>query len=212
MIAIILAAVLAASAAPAFAAIPPAYTNHTVGGTAGWAFNSSTNSSNTNYTDWAAGQSFNLGDYLVFNTNSNMTIVQTYNATTYALCSTDQDDSNETSVYADDGNEGFGIAESVAVALTVEGPNYYFSDSGDDGIQCSKGMRFEINVEHGLGLPPSLSQPPPPPPPLWPATPPSTESTGGTAGQTGGNASGCGAPAGIVWSGVFGVAVGLVLA
>ncbi|KAF7152294.1 hypothetical protein RHSIM_Rhsim01G0161200 [Rhododendron simsii] len=59
-------------------------------------------------------------------------------------------------------DEDFGVAEMISVPLTVEGPNYFFSDA-DDGIQCKQGMAFEIVVNYGLGLPPSLNQPPPPP-------------------------------------------------
>jgi hypothetical protein len=40
------------------------YKNYTVGGTAGWFFNSTTNTSATNYSSWASTQTFNLGDYL----------------------------------------------------------------------------------------------------------------------------------------------------
>lgn len=59
------------------------------------------------------------------------------------------------------GSNQFGQPLTIAVPLTIEGPNYYFSDA-DDGMQCQQGMAFEINVKHGSGLPPSLNQPPPP--------------------------------------------------
>ncbi|KAK4269692.1 hypothetical protein QN277_022817 [Acacia crassicarpa] len=136
------------------------YTNHTVGGTNGWFFNATVNTSAANYSDWAANQTFNLGDYLIFNTNSNQTVIQTYNLTTYQNCSADDSD-NGTFVY-NSGDSRFGEALAIAVPLTIEGPNYYFSDASD-GVQCQNGMAFEINVKHGLGLPPSLNQPPPPP-------------------------------------------------
>lgn len=41
-----------------------AYTNHTVGGPAGWSFDAINNISATNYSSWAANQTYNLGDYL----------------------------------------------------------------------------------------------------------------------------------------------------
>ena len=41
-----------------------AYTNHTVGGDAGWFFDSATNTSAANYSSWAANQTFSLGDFL----------------------------------------------------------------------------------------------------------------------------------------------------
>lgn len=42
----------------------PAYANHTVGAGAGWFFDTASNSSATNYSEWASGQNFFLGDYL----------------------------------------------------------------------------------------------------------------------------------------------------
>lgn len=48
------------------AAPPPApvYKNHTVGEAAGWFFNTSSNAASANYSDWAASQTFYLGEYL----------------------------------------------------------------------------------------------------------------------------------------------------
>ena len=42
----------------------PPYTNHTVGGPAGWLFNANSNNPSANYSIWAANQTFNLGDFL----------------------------------------------------------------------------------------------------------------------------------------------------
>jgi hypothetical protein len=53
----------AASASPAADDAPP-YRNHTVGGGDGWFFDANTNASSGNYSDWAAGETFYLGDYL----------------------------------------------------------------------------------------------------------------------------------------------------
>ncbi|CAI9101636.1 OLC1v1039004C2 [Oldenlandia corymbosa var. corymbosa] len=97
----------------------------------------------------------------VFNTNTNQTVIQTYNATTYKNCSIDDALDSDTFQYQGGENE-FGKPITIVVALTKEGPQYYFSGA-DDGIQCQHGMAFEISVGHGLGLPPSLNQPPPPP-------------------------------------------------
>ncbi|KAF7807822.1 cucumber peeling cupredoxin-like [Senna tora] len=142
------------------------YTNHTVGGDAGWLFNATANTSATNYSSWAATKTFNLGDFLsklhllpFFNTNSNQTVIQTYNVTSYRNCTADESN-NGTFVYDGDADR-FGEALTIAVPLTIEGPNYYFSD-GNDGIQCQRGMAFEIDIKHGLDLPPSLDHPPPP--------------------------------------------------
>ncbi|KAG0458228.1 hypothetical protein HPP92_023385 [Vanilla planifolia] len=159
--AVAVAAVLFTSASMVVAAQLPAYTNHTVGGAAGWFFNETKNSSVANYNTWAATQSFYLGDFLIFHTNSNTTVVQTYNQTTYHLCDASGDD--DVLIFTPKGNTEFGVAAVVEVPLTVEGTNYFFSDAGADGIQCAKGMRFHIKVGHGRGLSPQLNQPPPPP-------------------------------------------------
>ncbi|CAN4111655.1 unnamed protein product [Withania somnifera] len=136
------------------------YTNHTVGGPAGWFFNITTEKASADYSAWAAKQTFNLGDYLVFSTTTNQTVIQTYNETTYRNCTADDASDDDTFQYQG-GNDEFGKAMTISVPLTIEGQQYYFSDA-DDGTQCLKGMAFEIKVGHGIGLPPSLNQPPPP--------------------------------------------------
>lgn len=185
------------------AAAATEYTNHTVGGDAGWVFNATTNTSATNFTAWAASQTFNLGDYLIFSTNTNQTVIQTYNLTTFQSCSMDDAADNDTFQYGG-GNSDFGKSQTVAVPLTIEGSNYYFSDA-DDGTQCQHGMAFEISVSHGLGLPPSLNQPPPPPyqePPGSDAQSPPVSITGGS--PTGENSAfAIGADARVVLSAVF---------
>ncbi|XP_022759521.1 cucumber peeling cupredoxin-like [Durio zibethinus] len=143
------------------ATVATGYTNHTVGGDAGWFFDSNTITSATNYSSWAANQTFNLGDYLIFRSSTNQTVIETYNETTYRSCVTDDASDTDTFQYGG-GNTDFGQSLTIAVPLTIEGTNYYFSDA-DDGIQCQQGMAFEILVNHGIGLPPSLNQPPPPP-------------------------------------------------
>ena len=87
-------------------------------------------------------------------------MIQTYNKTTYLNCTADDSD-NGTFVYGS-GRSGFGESLTIAVPLTIVGPNYFFSDASD-GVQCKHGLAFEIDVQHGAGLPPSLNQPPPPP-------------------------------------------------
>ncbi|KAK4415983.1 hypothetical protein Salat_2705700 [Sesamum alatum] len=143
------------------AAAASSYSNHTVGGDAVWFFNPTTNKTSADYNAWAANRTFNLGDYLIFNTNTNQTVIQTYNKTTYNNCSMDDSLDTDTFQY-DGGSNEFGSAVVISVPLTIEGTQYYFSDA-DDGEQCLHGMAFEIKVNHGLGLPPSLNQPPPPP-------------------------------------------------
>ena len=197
-----------------------AYTNHTVGGDAGWFFNATTTTSATNYSSWAANQTFSLGDYLsnlfffftfnslfgyrenrliwiltsccnfclafnnifphfltiqtgmfkyiflfiflVFKTNSNHTVIETYNKTIYLSCAYDDSEDDDTIQYGG-GNQNFSQALTIEVQLTNEGSTYYFSSAGH-GVQCQHGMAFEINVAHGAGLPPAtLNQAPPPP-------------------------------------------------
>lgn len=179
-----LTAVALLIAAVATTASAAEYTNHTVGGPAGWLFNRTTNSSATKYSAWAAPLTFNLGDFLIFNTNTNQTVVQTYNATTYGSCTADDAADNDTFIF-NSGAENFSQPITVAVPLIKVGPNYYFSDA-DDGAQCQQGMRFEIRVNEGSGLPPSLNQPPPPPysPPPVAETPPVFQSRGGGQGES----------------------------
>ncbi|PON85145.1 Phytocyanin domain containing protein [Trema orientale] len=138
-----------------------AYTNHTVGGNAGWFFNATTNTTAANYSSWAATQTFSLGDFLLFKTNSNQTVIETYNKTTYQSCAYDDSDSDDTFQYGG-GDQHFGEALTIEVPLLLEGSTYYFSSAGD-GVQCQRGMAFEINVAHGAGLPESLNRAPPPP-------------------------------------------------
>ena len=115
--------------------------------------------------------------FSVFKTNSNQTVIQTYNETTYQSCNFDDASDNSTFQYGG-GDENFGEALTVEVPLTIEGANYFFS-SGDDGVQCQHGMAFEVKVAHGAGLPPSLNQPPPPPY-IEPPGPDSAQSPPGT--------------------------------
>lgn len=145
---------------PLPAAAAAAYTNHTVGGAAGWFFNADTATPAAKYSDWAATQTFNLGDYLIFKTSTNQSVIQTYNETTYKNCSIDYSEDDDTFSFTS-GNNEFNKSLTIAVPLTINGTNYYFSDS-DDGVQCERGMAFEIDVKYGSGLPPSLNQPPPP--------------------------------------------------
>lgn len=67
--AVAVAIVLVANLPDAWADSPaaddaPPYRNHTVGGADGWFFNVNTNSTSGNYSDWANGETFYLGEYL----------------------------------------------------------------------------------------------------------------------------------------------------
>ncbi|TVU50412.1 hypothetical protein EJB05_01782 [Eragrostis curvula] len=192
-VAVVAAIVLACTAAVQGAddSEAPAYRNHTVGGAAGWFFNTKTNASSGNYSSWANGETFYLGDYLIFKTNDNSSVVHTTNATSYDLCDASEDESPETFIYGGGGGGGGGAEEgdTVAVPLTVEGANYFFSEA-DGGAQCQQGMRFEIKVAHGQGLPPSLAHPSPAPKGRVLAPPPDGTAFSGTGTVEPGNGAG----------------------
>ncbi|KAH7541993.1 hypothetical protein FEM48_Zijuj02G0026300 [Ziziphus jujuba var. spinosa] len=147
-----------------------AYKNYTVGDSLGWYDNQE--KPNINYQKWASGKSFSLGDFLIFNTNNNHSVIQTYNFTTYKLCDYDNALDNDTTQWSQDKPSNTAThGVSVAVPLLKEGPTYFFS--GDyDGEQCENGQHFMINVTHGQGLPKSLQDP-------------SNESPGPTSPQSG---------------------------
>lgn len=191
MAAVLVASLPAAQAASSAVVDAPPYRNHTVGGTNGWFFNAKTNASSGNYSAWANGETFYLGDYLIFKTNDNSTVVQTANATTYALCDASDDLSPTTSIFGGGGGGGGGLEESntIAVPLIFEGANYFFSDA-DGGAQCQQGMRFEMKVEHGQGLPQSMAHPPPPPKERVLAPPPDGTAFSGTGGVEPGDGAG----------------------
>ncbi|XP_057955523.1 early nodulin-like protein 18 [Malania oleifera] len=130
------------------------YKNYTVGDSLGWYDNLQKPS--VNYQKWASSKHFSLGDFLIFNTDSNHSVVQTYNFTTYKHC--DYDDAQDTDTTEWLGGEPSATNPqpvSFPVPLLKEGMIYFFS-AYYDGDQCHHGQRFKINVTHGQGLPPSL--------------------------------------------------------
>uniref|UniRef100_A0A0D3HU72 Phytocyanin domain-containing protein n=1 Tax=Oryza barthii TaxID=65489 RepID=A0A0D3HU72_9ORYZ len=109
----------------------PLYKNHTVAGADGWFFNATSNTTSGNYSGWAAGETFYLGDYLIFKTDDSSSVVQTLNATAYSLCDAE---GPETLIYSPghgDAASASPRAATIAVPLTVEGANYFFSEAGD---------------------------------------------------------------------------------
>ncbi|XP_072983497.1 early nodulin-like protein 18 [Typha latifolia] len=131
-----------------------AWKNYTVGGSLGWY--DIMQEPKVNYQKWADGNNFSLGDFLIFNTDKNHSVVQTYNATTYRLCN-DVDDDKVVEWSA--GEPEFSkVPVTVAVPLLKEGTTYFFSGYYD-GEQCQNGQHFMINVTHGQGLPESLKSP-----------------------------------------------------
>ncbi|XP_052184820.1 blue copper protein-like [Diospyros lotus] len=134
-----------------------AYKNYTVGDSLGWYDNLL--KPTVNYQKWAAAKNFSLGDFLIFNTDSNHSVVQTYNATTYKLCDHEDASENDTIEWsATDPSATTPQPVTVPVPLVKEGTNYFFSGFYD-GEQCKNGQRFKIDVAHGQGLPPSLRDP-----------------------------------------------------
>jgi len=143
-----------------------AYKNYTVGDSLGWFDN--TEKSNVNYQKWADSKEFSLGDFLIFNSDTNHSVVQTYNFTTYKECDYDDAQDKDTTQWsASDPSNTQTHPVTVAVPLVKEGMTYFFS--GDyDGDQCKSGQHFKINVTYGHGLPKSLKSPEDAPSPASP--------------------------------------------
>ncbi|KAJ0978038.1 hypothetical protein J5N97_013512 [Dioscorea zingiberensis] len=135
-----------------------AYKNYTVGDSLGWFDNLM--EPKVDYQKWVSGKNFSLGDFLIFNTDVNHTVVQTYNVTIYKHCDYNDADSDDTIEWSTGEPEVSNKPVSVAVPLVKEGINYFFSGNYD-GEQCKHGQHFKINVTHGQGLPESLRTPVP---------------------------------------------------
>ncbi|KAI3797804.1 hypothetical protein L1987_33067 [Smallanthus sonchifolius] len=135
------------------------YKNYTVGDDLGWF--DKLEKPTVDYQKWASSKTFSLGDFLIFHTDNNHTVVQTYNSTIYHLCDDSNALENDTIEYASPDPSASAVHPvSVAVPLVKVGPNYFFS-SDYDGEQCENGQRLSINVTQGQGLPPSLRTPTP---------------------------------------------------
>ncbi|XP_042485924.1 cucumber peeling cupredoxin-like [Macadamia integrifolia] len=135
-----------------------AYKNYTVGDSLGWY--DKLQNPKVDYQKWVANKTFSLGDFLIFNTDTNHSIVQTYNLTTYKQCDFEDAEIDDTTEWSSaEPNATNPQPVTVAVPLVKEGMTYFFS-SDYDGEQCQYGQHFKINVTHGQGLPPSLMTPP----------------------------------------------------
>ncbi|XP_004250881.1 early nodulin-like protein 18 [Solanum lycopersicum] len=134
-----------------------AYKNYTVGDSLGWFDN--LEKPLVNYDKWIANKKFSLGDFLIFNTDNNHSVTQTYNFTTYKNCDYNNALDNDTMqwVSADPSSTSI-FPVTVAVPLLKVGPTYFFS-SDYDGEQCENGQHFKINVTYGQGLPRDLKDP-----------------------------------------------------
>ncbi|KAI3450057.1 hypothetical protein Pfo_006722 [Paulownia fortunei] len=134
-----------------------AYKNYTVGDSLGWY--DTLENPKVDYQKWAANKNFSLGDFLIFNTDNNHSVIQTYNFTTYKLCDYADALDNDTVEWSSaDPSSTTPHPISVSVPLMKVGMTYFFS-SDYDGEQCQNGQHFKINVTYGQGLPPSLRSP-----------------------------------------------------
>ncbi|KAL5220283.1 hypothetical protein ABZP36_024996 [Zizania latifolia] len=149
---------VAAAAAALGAAVPraAAYKNYTVGDDKGW-YDGLT-LPGVDYQDWADGKNFSLGEFLIFNTDKNHSVVQTRNETLYKSCDYNDSGPDDTVEWSAAAPEFSKDAVTVAVPLLKEGAEYFFSGNYD-GEQCENGQRFAITVVHGQGLPPDLRPP-----------------------------------------------------
>lgn len=97
--------------------------------------------------------------FAVFNTDTNHSVVQTYNFTTYQICDYDDSLDADTKLWSTANPSNTATTPvTVPVPLLKEGTTYFFS-SDYDGEQCENGQRFKIKVNHGKGLPESLKSP-----------------------------------------------------
>ncbi|XP_062196813.1 early nodulin-like protein 18 [Phragmites australis] len=148
-----LAVVAALAIAPRAA---DAYKNYTVGDDKGWYDGLAL--PGVDYQEWADGKNFSLGDFLIFNTDKNHSVVQTRNGTLYKSCDYNDSGPDDTVEWSAAAPEFSKDAVTVAVPLLKEGRTYFFSGNYD-GEQCENGQRFAIDVAHGQGLPPDLRSP-----------------------------------------------------
>ncbi|XP_038976209.1 uncharacterized protein LOC120107114 [Phoenix dactylifera] len=79
---------------------------------------------------------------VVFNTDKNHSVVQTYNATTYKHCNYNDAEDDDTMEWSAGEPEFSKEAATVAVPLLKEGLTYFFSGNYD-GEQCQQGQHFK---------------------------------------------------------------------
>ncbi|CAA7407449.1 unnamed protein product [Spirodela intermedia] len=121
-------------------------------------------SSSSYYTDWANGQTFAVGDSLVFNFNTGAHDVLEVTRANYDACTT----SNPIMTH----NTG-----PATVELTAAGTRYFIC--GVNG-HCSAGQKMALTVAAAS----TPSGTPPPPPSSGAPTPPTTVATPGPSGST----------------------------
>ncbi|KAL6633861.1 hypothetical protein ACP70R_026532 [Stipagrostis hirtigluma subsp. patula] len=152
-------AALIAAGLVLLAAVAPAYaTDYVVGDSSGW-------SSGVDYTTWAKGKTFNVGDNLVFQYSAMHNVAEVSSAD-YSACSA----SNSIQSYSD---------QNTKVALTAPGTRYFIC--GTPG-HCSGGMKLAVTVAAAATTSPPSATPATPSAPGT-ETPPET-STPSTSTST----------------------------
>ncbi|CAL4967959.1 unnamed protein product [Urochloa decumbens] len=149
-----LVVLLAAVAAPAYA------TDYVVGDSSGW-------TSGVDYTTWAKGKTFSVGDNLVFQYSAMHTVAEVSSAD-YSACSS----SNSLQSFSD---------QNTKIALTAPGTRYFVC--GTPG-HCSGGMKLAVTVSAAATTAPAASTTPPATTPAAPGsdddTPPETTTPSAT--------------------------------
>ncbi|KAL6911696.1 hypothetical protein ACP4OV_000501 [Aristida adscensionis] len=136
------------------AAAAPAYgTDYVVGGSSGW-------NSGVDYTTWAKGKTFNVGDNLVFQYSAMHNVAEVSSAD-YSACSA----GNSLQSYSD---------QNTKIALTAAGTRYFIC--GTPG-HCSGGMKLAVTVAADT---PASSSPPTAPSAPGTETPPDETTTPST--------------------------------
>ncbi|GJW34523.1 cucumber peeling cupredoxin-like protein [Tanacetum coccineum] len=125
-----------------------AQTSHVVGGSVGWAIPSS----NGVYGTWASGQTFNVGDSLVFNFTTGMHNVLEVAQAAYGPCTITNPISTATTGPA-------------TIQLTTAGTHYFVCGVGQ---HCQFGQKVSVNVVAAAAAPAT------PPPAAAPTTAPPT--------------------------------------
>lgn len=140
-----------------FSGLVESYENYTVGDSFGWY--DTLENPDVDYEKWASSKNFSLGDFLIFNTDNNHSVIQTHNFTTYKLCDYEDSTDNDTIQWSSANPSSTNPQQiTVSVPLLEVGMTYFFS-SDYDGEQCNYGQHFKINVTYGQGLPPGLESP-----------------------------------------------------
>ncbi|KAA8520432.1 hypothetical protein F0562_014688 [Nyssa sinensis] len=136
-------------------AAPAAYAaEHTVGGSTGW-------STSGNYATWAAGQTFTVGDTLLFNYDSSTHSVDQVSQTDYTNCNT----GNALQSYT---------GGKTTISLTTAGPLYFTCPTIG---HCQQGMKLAITVAAASTTPGGTT-------PTTPSTPSGSSPPSGTPPST----------------------------